>query len=243
MANPLAPTTLRSTIARLKGLGVELPPPVAAALAELVRIEALRPPVTEEHDLVDAYRNASLKPVDVAAVAIRIVTDATSRRAWTEACNAAAQAGVRRLGKHAADILEALRPTAERAIACLTWFAEHDSPDVSGLLNAGRTEDAQRAAAVPAAFTEWAGLTTLRASLTRPLGFDAWARGGVWTHPELVDAATVGRSLAGLDLIVTGVKAGGVLRWPTMAQAVAVAEHTTEAERVKAEELATARGY
>jgi len=243
MAPLLAPTTLRNALARLDHYDVTLPAAVLDALAELKRVEGLRPPATEEHDLVDAYRDPALKPAQLAAVAARILADAVMRRAWDQARNGAAQAGVRCLAEHAADILEALRPTAERAIACLTWFAEHDSPDVSGLLNAGRTEDAQRAAAVPAAFTEWAGLTTLRASLTRPLGFDAWARGGVWTHPELVDAATVGRTISGLDLIVAGVKAGGLLRWPTMAQAVAVAEHTTEAERVKAEELATARGY
>src|SRR5665648_120700 len=139
----LAPTTLRNTLARLDHYDVALPAAVLDALAELERIEGLRPPVTDEQELVKAYRDPNLKPAQVAAVAARILADATMRRAWDQARNGAAQAGVRRLAKHAADILEALRPTAERAIARLTWFAEHDSPDVSGLLNAGRTEDAQ----------------------------------------------------------------------------------------------------
>jgi len=231
MAPLLAPTTLRSAIARLDHYDVTLPPAVADALAELERVEGLRPPATEEHDLVDAYRDPALKPAQLAAVAARILADATMRRAWDQARNGAAQAGVRCLAERAADILEALRPTAERHIETLVWFAEHDAPDVATLVTAGKMDDAQKAAAVPSAHAEWGSLTALRANITKPLSFEGWSRGGTWAHPERVRAATALRSLSGLDLIVTGVKAGGGLCWPTMAEAAKVAERDNDAER------------
>src|SRR5665647_2706917 len=206
MAPLLAPQTLRNALARLDHYDVTLPAAVLDALAELERIEGLRPAATEEQDLVDAYRDPSLKPAQMAAVAARILADATMRRAWDQARNGAAQAGVRCLAEHAADILEALRPTAERAIACLVWYAEHDAPDVATLVNAGKMDDAQQAAAVPSAHSEWAALTTLRANITKPLSFEGWGRGGTWAHPEQVRAAAALRTLSGLDLIVTGVK-------------------------------------
>ena len=227
----LAPQTLRNALARLDHYDVTLPPAVLDALAELDRVEGLRPPATEEHDLVDAYRDPTLKAAQLAAVAARILADATMRRAWDQARNGAAQAGVRCLAEHAADILEALRPTAERHIATLVWYAEHDAPDVATLVNAGKMGDAQKAAAVPSAHSEWGSLTTLRANITRPLSFEAWGRGGTWTHPERVRAATTARSLTGLDLIVVGIKAGGVMHWPTMDQAAKVAERDNDAER------------
>jgi len=231
MANPIAPTTLRSAIARLDHYDVALPPAVLDALAELDRVEGLRPPATEEHDLVDAYRDPTLKAAQLAAVAARILADATMRSAWDQARNGAAQAGVRCLAEHAADILEDLRPTAERHIETMVWYAEHDAPDVATLVNTGKMEEATRAAAVPSAHSEWAALTTLRANITKPLSFEGWGRGGTWEHPERVRAATAPRSLSGLDLIVVGVKAGGVMHWPTMAEAAKVAERDNDAER------------
>ncbi len=215
----IAPDRFRSTVAELARRGVTVPEPVTAAVADLDRVEGLRPAEVTELDVRRAFADASVTPADLDALVQRAATSHRLRTAWAEARIDAALRGLSAMHDEADALVEALRGQAETAIGEVEWYAQAGSPDVGDLARAGKHKDTTRAAHVTAAFAEWGALRALRQQLTER-GFP-WAVVGTWANAEEVEAAWAGstRGLSGLDHVTAVIREGGIAHWPTLAEA------------------------
>lgn len=226
-----APDRFRSAVAELTRRGVTLPETVAAAATDLERVEGLCPVEITDLDVRRAYADPDQTPADLDALVQRAATSPRLRQAWGEARSDAALRGLSALHDEAAALVEALRDQAEAAIDEVEWYAQAGEPTVADLVRAGRTKDATRAAAVTTAFAEWGALRTLRQQVT---GRDfPWAAVGTWANTEEVEAAWAGstRGLSGLDYFAAVIREGGVVYWPTMAEAADAAARLNQARK------------
>lgn len=232
-ARAMAPDTFRSTVAELTRRKVTVPKTIAHALADLDRIESLRPPEVTDTDVRHAYADPGITPADLDTLAQRAACAPRLRTAWGEAKIDAASRGLSALHDEADTLVEALRPEAEAAIAEVEWFAREGSPDIAALVRAGRAKDAARAAAVENAHAEWGALRDLRRKVT-VRGFP-WGAAGLWANTEEVEAAWAGstRGLSGLAYFAAVIREGGQPYWPTMAEAADAAARLDRA-RTKA---------
>lgn len=232
-ARGIAPDRFRSAVAELARRDVPLPEPVTAAVADLDRIEAMRPVEATDLDVRHAYADPDQTTADIDALAQRAATSHRLHTAWAGAQIDAALRGLSALHDEADTLVEALRGQAEAAIAEVEWFARAGSPDVAELMRAGKRKDAGRAATVTTAFAEWDALRALRQQIT---GRDfPWRAVGTWTDPTHVTTAMTGRKLTGLEYTCEAIRSGGVPYWPTLAQAAdafaRVEQATEQADR------------
>jgi len=235
--NANAHDKLRSAIASLNENGVPISPAVAGAVKELERVASLKPAEVGPADLTALFADPKAKPADLIILAATVSTLGSRRDAFGAALRAAAADGLRLIAEETADIVEALRPAAEGHLDIIRWFAQEGSPDVSALVRAHRTDDAQKAATAPLAYADWQALVKMRRDLSGKR-FD-WSKAGTWSNPEHVaEAMAYKKQLVGLDHFTAAIRAGGQLWWPTMDQAAEVSARVVDAEdKANAEEV------
>ncbi|NCT90150.1 hypothetical protein GXB85_04175 [Cellulomonas sp. APG4] len=208
-----AHNTVRATLALLTSTGYELPDTVTAALDRLNRLESLKPREATTQTLRAAYASGTADQAELEAHAARVAAERIAIDAWSKARTDLAIALNREIEMHVADVIEHLRPEAEKALAELAWYADAGAPDTTTLLRDGKTKDAQRAAAIELHHAQLLHLRKVRREIS-PRQFP-WERLS-WAHPDKVPATKA----TGLALHIEAAQAGAEPWWPTWDQAL-----------------------
>ncbi len=225
----LAPDKFKDALAALAKHNVPISDAVALAAKELKRVENIKPVFVTPENLAAMFRDPKAKPADLITLASEVATVDSRSRAWRHARTGAGVAGLSTIALEVGEIVEVLRPAAEAHIAALVWFAEAGDPDVTQLVREHRTDDATRAATAPLHYADFEALVKLRHELSGKR-FD-WSKAGRWSNPEVVaEAMAYKKQLLGLPFLTAGVRASGLLWWPTMEQAAVVTERVVDAE-------------
>jgi hypothetical protein len=210
----IVPDRVRRKLADLAAAGWHPSGPLATAVAELDRIDALQPADDDMPALIEAYANPKNTRTDLDVAAGRVAGAGPARNAWGSARGDAAVNAERELFACIDQVIEHLRDSAETAITELTWYAQAGCPDVGALVRHGNTDAATRAATIDAAYEQWQHVKGLRA-LASPARFP-WAVMTCVDQDELPDPVDSPKDLAWL---ADRINAGGLMWWPTWRQA------------------------
>lgn len=229
-------TYVRQTVTALAQQGIRPPAELRTALEALDAHDAARPVPVDPGDVRTAYREG--RPEDAHRLALELTARPALANAWREAkadLGTAAEAVMR---GHAEELSTKLARKAAPLIASLEAAAALDTADPVALLQAGRAEDAAKAAAVDQIAAELQNLYTLRNRLAR--GFD-WTEYGPsceqWKRPDKLPANFAEGMTHGARFLA-GIRHGGQLWYPTPAESLTPSRQIGDAARAKAEKAA-----
>ncbi|BBY84172.1 hypothetical protein H7I53_18370 [Mycolicibacterium pulveris] len=230
-----APYRLRAALKKFAEHDVDLPKPVARAVELLDRIEANPVPDPSPHTLHDAVLDgASLDQLD--QLALRQLAHGRVRDAWAQARLTAAANALDAILDCRNEIHAALAEVADDCISKLERIAELGDARLDTLIREGKTDAARLVADKELTGSQLNELYQFRDVYLTPPEIDPRPHGvdcTRWREPRKV------RNLHGdnvLDTLITGLKRGGQLWYPSAAEAAEaaapiVAEHQAAGER------------
>src|SRR5699024_3700392 len=227
-----AAQTLTDRLKTLDTYGVSVPEEVSAAVANVERIDKLRPKQVTNQDVVAAFEDPKATHKSVHDAAVAMTVSDRLREAWNHARGLAALRALGALARNVDDVIEQLRPRVSEHIDLITWWAEQGAPTAEQLLRQNRLEDAQRVVHVTHAVNEWAELRRLRSGIgPRDL---QWF-GGMWANVDEISGDLQRNDVSTPEGITAVITAGGQPWWPTVGEAVAVNERidAQQAEEAK----------
>lgn len=238
-----APYRARRIIAELTDRGITLPKPVAAAVAELDRVEAEQIGEPEHH----AVRDAILAGASRAELNVLLLDQlgAQHLRGSYEQAKVVAAGNVLQAVLVARDELHPqLAELAGAAIATLEKVATIPADtSLDALVRSGRHEQARAYADRELVAAELAKLYEIRDHWLTPGGPDGGRVEPVdatqWADPRVVTNRLHGTTVA--EVYVAGLRAGGTLWFPTAEEAVEAASPIYEAWKAGAERAAAAQ--
>lgn len=220
---------LREVRAQLEAVDFPIPNAVADAFDAITRHRAIKPAQVTAKDVREAYV-AGDDPADIDALAVRASVGTMQVHAWGEALTDLSLAALSTIREHGADVIEHVRPDAERIIANVTWWAQAGCPSAGTLLGHNKVADAKRAAAIESEWVTLMSLRKLRASVTHKTF--PWVR--------LAFTAPVEHVLPG-DLTSTtqAIANGAEMWWPSWDEAVKAQQslEMSDAKRAEAERI------
>lgn len=224
---PPTPQTARTAAQFLTDRGIKHPKAVGDALAALDRVEAQQPDPASPDSIVAAFLDGS--PGKPQQAALDVLAADLLTNAWRQACAIAAQAVADALLAERDTIHAALATQAAEYIGRLTAVADLGTTTLDCLVREGRHDDAEAFAVADldaAALQELYNYRDRHLTRRREVYGSDWINVGVWRDP---------RATTGTTTLLDGLRRGGQLWYPTVAEATAHAAPITEELRAAAQ--------
>jgi hypothetical protein len=239
-----APFNVRDVLKQFAARNIEVPQSVNDAVAVFDRVEAATPQEPEH----DAIRKAVLADADDDEINALLLADLGSTRLRAEYGQARIDAAgrvLRTILRAADELHPQLRERADEGIAKLSTVADLGGASLDTLVRERRVKDAQALAELDIVATELDALYQLRDRFLTPGGGQAFSVGsgsvnaGRWRDPIAAQHYATGNTLA--DQFVSGLRGGAGLWFPTLDEALAVAEPIYDELQRQAEQTAARR--